>query len=71
MPTNLYLYKSNQPRFWIEFCKKIRLPGKKLKSINLCLEYYKDIIIFTENDDLPKSDSDNDDNSWVDMKKFL
>jgi hypothetical protein len=70
MPNNLYFYKSNQPKFWMEYCKKVSLPVKNLEPINLCIEYCKDIIIFPENDELTKSDSD-DDESWVDMKKIL
>lgn len=77
MPKNLYLYKSNQPRFWMEYCKKVRLPVKNLEPINLYMEYcknIKDIIIFPENDEILYSNSDNsddDDESWIDMKKIL
>jgi hypothetical protein len=79
MPKNLYLYKSNQPRFWMEYCKKVRLPIKNLEPINFCMEYCKDIIIFPENDEIPYSNSENNDDddddddeqSWIDMKKIL
>ena len=78
MPTNFYFYKSNQPRLWMEYCKKIKLPEKKIDKnndfvINIseinnsCLEYCKNIIIFPENDE----ESTSDDDSWVDMKKIL
>ncbi len=47
-PSNFYFYKSNQPRLWMEYCKKVD------PNTSSC-------IIFPENND----------NSWVDMKKFL
>lgn len=78
IPTNFYFYKANQPRLWMEYCKKIKLPEKKIEknrdnviniteTNNSCLEYCKNIIIFPENDEEVLSDDD----SWVDMKKIL
>jgi hypothetical protein len=55
MPSNFYFYKANQPRIWGEYCKKV--------------EPNSSCIIFPENDEISKSESDDD--SWVDMKKFL
>ena len=77
LPSNFYFYKANQPRLWIEYCKKVELPEnnihidsvKIIESNNSCIEYCKNIVIFPENDKILKSDSDDD--SWVDMKKFL
>jgi hypothetical protein len=77
MPTNLYFYKSNQPKFWIEYFKKIKYQSNNLEPINLCIKYCKDIILFPENDKILNSDNDNndddddDDDSWVDIKKNL
>ena len=61
MPSNFYFYKSNQPRLWAEYCKKIKIPEK--------VEPNTSCIIFPENNEISKSESDDD--SWVDMKKFL
>ena len=76
MPNNFYFCKSNQPKIWMEYCKKI--PEKNLDKNNKteifisepnysCLEYCKNIIIFPENDEEIMSEDD----SWVDMKKIL
>ena len=63
MPTNFYFYKANQPRLWVEYCKKVNI------NINaLCIEYCKNTLLFPENDE-PESNSDDD--SWIDMKKYL
>jgi hypothetical protein len=77
MPNNFYFYKSNQPKFWMEYCKKIKIPDKKIekKSVeinilevnNSCLEYCKNIVLFPENNEEIISD----DESWVDIKKIL
>ena len=77
LPKNLFFYKPNQPRLWIEYCKKVKLPEninqinpvKIIESNSSCIEYCKNIVIFPENDEISKSDSDDD--SWVDMKKIL
>ena len=68
LPSNFYFYKSNQPRLLMEYCKKIKIT-EKVEPNTSCIEYYKNIIIFPENDEIIDSDSDND--SWVDMKKYL
>jgi hypothetical protein len=62
LPSNFYFYKSNQPRLWMEYCKKIKITEKVEPNTSSC-------IIFPENDEISKSESDDD--SWVDMKKFL
>ena len=71
MPTNFYFYKSNQPRLWMEYCKKLEKNREVVLNIaetnNSCIEYCKNIIIFPENDEETISDDD----SWVDMKKIL
>jgi len=64
IPSNLYFYKSNQPRLWAEYCKKVKFPVKVEYN-----PYNSSCIIFPENDEISKSESDND--SWVDMKKIL
>jgi hypothetical protein len=71
LPSNFYFYKSNQPRLWMEYCKKIKIPDSAiiLEPNTSCIEYYKNIIIFPENDEI--TDSESDDDSWVDMKKYL
>ena len=74
LPSNFYFYKSNQPRLWDEYCKKIKIPVSNIENIRSypnisCIEYCRNIIIFPENDESIISDSDDD--SWVDMKKFL
>ena len=69
MPSNLYFYKSNQPRLLVEYCKKVRLPDKILEPNNSCIEYCKNITIFPEIVIQPSSDSDDD--SWVYMKKNM
>ena len=53
----IYFYKANQPRLWMEYCKKIKIPYSAIilgSNTSSC-------IIFLESDD----------DSWVDMKKFL
>ena len=71
MPTNFYFYRANQPRLWIEYCKKLEKNREVVLNIaetnNSCIEYCKNIIIFPENDEETISDDD----SWIDMKKFL
>jgi len=67
LPNNFYFYKSNQPRLWDEYCKKVKIPTSNLD--NSYIEYCKNIIIFPENDE--SIISENDDDSWVDMKKIL
>ena len=71
MPTNFYFYRANQPRLWIEYCKKLEKNREVVLNIaetnNSCIEYCKNIIIFPENDEEITSDDD----SWVDMKKIL
>ena len=78
MPNNFYFCKSNQPKIWMEYCKKIKIPEKNLDKNGKievfisepnysCLEYCKNIIIFPENDEEIMSEDD----SWVDMKKIL
>jgi hypothetical protein len=65
LPSNFYFYKSNQPRLWMEYCKKIKIPYSAIilePNTSSC-------IIFPENDEIIETESDND--SWVDMKKFL
>lgn len=72
LPSNFYFYKSNQPRLWMEYCKKIKIPYSAIilePNTSSCIEYYKNIIIFPENDEIIEMESDDD--SWVDMKKFL
>jgi hypothetical protein len=71
LPSNFYFYKSNQPRLWMEYSKKIKIPDSAiiLEHNTSCIEYYKNIIIFSENDEI--IDSESDDDSWVDMKKYL
>jgi len=71
LPNNFYFYKSNQPRLWIEYSKKIKIRETViiLKHNTLCLEYYKNNIIFPENYEI--IDSESDDDSWVDIKKYL
>jgi hypothetical protein len=49
----------------MEYCKKIKIPYPVIifePNTSSC-------IIFSENDEISKSESDDD--SWVDMKKFL
>ena len=57
MPNNFYFCKSNQPKIWMEYCKKIKIPEKNLDKNGKievfisepnysCLEYCKNIIIF-------------------------
>lgn len=80
-PNNLYFYKANQPRLLMEYCKKIKIPQnihhikpiRILENNSSCIEYCKNIIIFPENDEITKmeNENENDDESWVDMKKFL
>lgn len=67
MPSNFYFYKSNQPRLWDEYCKKIKIPVSNLD--NSYIEYCKNITIFSES--IQPLISDSDDDSWVDMKKIL
>ena len=67
MPSNFYFYKSNQPRLWDEYCKKIKIPVSNLD--NSYIEYCKNITIFSEI--IQPLISDSDDDSWVDMKKIL
>jgi hypothetical protein len=71
MPTNFYFYKANQPRLWMEYCKKMEKNREVVLNIaeinNSCIEYCKNIVIFPENDEEITSDDD----SWVDMKKIL
>ena len=72
LPNNFYFYKSNQPRLWAEYCKKVKISEKVNYIIphnSSCIEYYKNIIIFPENDEIIETESDDD--SWVDMKKIL
>jgi hypothetical protein len=79
MPTNFYFYKANQPRLLMEYCKKIKIPERKIINIDIdktCIEYCKNIVLFPENDDPEpdeekKSISNSDDDSWIDMKKYL
>ena len=79
-PSNFYFYKANQPRIWVEYCKKVKIPEKKsdlymsipvqiLEQNNSFIEFCKNITIFPDNDESFTRDSDDD--SWVDMKKFL
>jgi hypothetical protein len=69
MPTNFYFYKANQPRLWVEYCKKVKIPEKVNININAsCIEYCKNTVLFPENDE-PESNSDDD--SWIDIKKYL
>ena len=79
MPNNFYFYKSNQPKLWMKYCKKIKIPEKNLdknskieiiisETNNSCIDYCKNIIIFPENYEEIISDEDD---SWVDMKKIL
>ena len=70
MPNNFFFYKANQPRLWIEYCKKVKIP-----EINTsCIEYCKNIVVFYENNE-PEPELDektnSDDDSWIDMKKYL
>jgi len=67
IPSNFYFYKANQPRLCEEYCKTVKIPEKI--NYSSCIEYYKNIIIFPENDEITKQDSDDD--SWVDIKKYL
>jgi len=71
MPNNLYFYKANQPQLLEDYCKKVKISYSAiiLEPHTSCIEYYNNIIIFPENDEISKSESDDD--SWVDMKKFL
>lgn len=78
LPQNLYFYKSNQPRLLMEYCKKVKIPNKFLETYSSdqileqntsCIEFCKNITIFPENEESFIKDSDDD--SWVDMKKFL
>ena len=61
MPSNFYFYKANQPRIWGEYCKKVKITER--------VDLHSSCIIFPENDEISKSESNDD--SWVDMKKFL
>jgi len=67
IPNNFYFYKANQARLRMEYCKKVKIPEKIYYSS--CIEYYKNMIIFPENDEISESDSDDD--SWIDMKKYI
>ncbi len=71
LPSNFYFYKSNQLRLWMEYSKKIKIPDSSiiLEPNTSCIENYKNIIIFPENDEI--IDFESDDDSWVDMKKYL
>jgi hypothetical protein len=75
MPTNFYFYKPNQQKFWMEYCKKIKISERKISDIDkTCIEYCKNIILFPENDELESvqdEKSNSDDDSWIDMKKYL
>lgn len=31
LPQNFYFYKANQPRLWMEYCKKVTIPNKEEK----------------------------------------
>jgi hypothetical protein len=55
----------------MEYCKKIKNPNSAiiLEPNTSCIEYYKNIIVFPENDEI--TDSESEDYSWVDMKKYL
>jgi len=55
----------------MEYSKKIKIPDSSiiLEPNTSCIEYYKNIIIFPENDEI--IDFESDDDSWVDMKKYL
>lgn len=67
MPSNFYFYKSNQPRLWYEYCKKVKIPIMNLDIS--CIEYCKHIAILSEN--IKQISDDSDDDSWIDMKKIL
>jgi hypothetical protein len=61
----IYSYKSNKPRLWAEYCKKIKTPY----SAVILEPNTSSCIIIQESDEISNFDSDND--SWVDMKKIL
>jgi len=69
----IFFYKANQARLCLEYCKKIKIPEKVNTS---CIEYCKNIVIFSEiNESEIEEDkystSNSDDDSWIDMKKYL
>jgi hypothetical protein len=66
MPTNFYFYKSNQSRLWMEYCKKVKIPEKVKDS-----SYIEYLQIFPELDEDKSSISNSDDDSWIDIKKYL
>lgn len=86
MPNNFFFYKANQPRLWMEYCKKVIIPEintscieycKKVRNPEIntsCIEYCKNIVVFYENNE-PEPELDektnSDDDSWIDMKKYL
>lgn len=57
LPSNFFFYKSNQTRLWMEYFKKIKIPYSAI----ILEPNTSSCIIFPENDD----------DLWVDMKKFL
>jgi len=83
LPNNFYFYKANQPRLLIEYCKKklksnnykildteyhIQISETILETNSSCLEYCKNIMNSNNDESLI---IESDDDSWVDMKKFL
>ena len=39
-----YFYKSNQPRLWAEYCKKIKIPYSAIilePNTSSCIEYFQ------------------------------
>jgi hypothetical protein len=56
---NFYFYKANQPRLWMEYCKKVMIPNK-------ISEPYSSI---PENDERLTIESYDD--LWIDIKKYL
>jgi len=64
IPNNFFFYKSNQPKIWMEYCKKIKIPENI--PINTINNSYITLIFDTES-----SESSDSDNSWIDLKKNL
>lgn len=73
IPNNFFFYKSNQSKFWMDYCKKIKIP--KIIFINQInnsyINYCKNIDLISDNEYSESIDSYNSDNSWIDLKKKL
>jgi hypothetical protein len=67
IPNNFFFYKSNQPKIFMEYCKKIKIP--KNIPINTINNSYITLIFDTDYSE--SSESSDSDNSWIDLKKNL